>query len=783
MPKKARPNQYLVEHLRSVEEIMLQSKTFVDKNILSLVGKSHDLGKYTKYFQDKLEDPAGKNHPYSSHSEISAIIAYIWLKEVMPTVSNEELLLSYLTVRHHHGFPNIYQQESYWFSPINLKSVNKQARNLIEEFTTIDIFSNKEEKDRLFSILKRIEKITRNLNYKNELEFKELEQTVSSFRRNKKDYFWYFYFLNLFSNLIYADKADSAGVLKKAKTFDSSPESIDKYVIRKHGKPRPKQEEVKNAVLNTLKNHKIEDTYFYTLTAPTGIGKTLTSLQAALYIKKRCGSSRIIYAVPFINIIEQSKNDYKNIFEDIVCHYSFSGIENYQDTSLNIDQALVEIESWEDNIILTTFVQLFHTIIKPSNSSAKKIKNLYNSIIILDEIQSIPEHYKAFIGTMIYFLAKHYKVRFILMTATQPKILEYAIKAGVVEEEIQVLELLPNYKKYFKEQKVRTRLIFHGEPISGDEFCDKIISNHPPETNKQSILIVVNTIRRSKEVFNRLKDEYKNVEYLSTSLISVDRRKVIDKVRKLLKKNEPVILVSTQSIEAGVDVSFDIGYRDIAPWESLVQVAGRINREGNNPTCEVHIVRLGDKDKREDWRIYTDYSIYQVIKIFENNSNIINESKYQEITEQYYEKMLSEAVRDEELNYIEAIKTFNFKKLREFSLIKDIPKNDVFVEIGESPKFLDAYIETLKESPDEKIVNQAFKIPISLASSYARKATRKLLLQEMSKYIVQTNEELPHISNRSSLLKNLNLYWVSPFQVDDFYDEHTGIKDNCSYFW
>jgi phosphomannomutase len=180
---------------------------------------------------------------------------------------------------------------------------------------------------------------------------------------------------------------------------------------------------------------------------------------------------------------------------------------------------------------------------------------------------------------------------------------------------------------------------------------------------------------------------------------------------------------------------------------------------------------------------HTDYSIYQVIKIFENNSNIINESKYQEITEQYYEKMLSEAVRDEELNYIEAIKTFNFKKLREFSLIKDIPKNDVFVEIGESPKFLDAYIETLKESPDEKIVNQAFKIPISLASSYARKATRKLLLQEMSKYIVQTNEELPHISNRSSLLKNLNLYWVSPSQVNDFYDKHTGIKDNCSYFW
>jgi CRISPR-associated endonuclease Cas3-HD len=166
MTKKARPNQYIVDHLKGVEEIMLQPKTFVDKNILSLVGKSHDLGKYTKYFQDKLEDPAGKNHPYSSHSEISAIIAYIWLKEVMPTVSNEELLLSYLTVRHHHGFPNICQQESYWFSPINLKSVNKQARNLIEEFTTIDIFSNKEEKDRLFSILKRIEKITRNLNYK-----------------------------------------------------------------------------------------------------------------------------------------------------------------------------------------------------------------------------------------------------------------------------------------------------------------------------------------------------------------------------------------------------------------------------------------------------------------------------------------------------------------------------------------------------------------------------------------------------------------------------------------
>ena len=741
--KLARPGQLLIDHLKGVENIMVNSPSLVEKEILAITGKNHDIGKYTTYFQDKLE---GRFNSYSSHSDISALITYLQLKEKL---SSQELFCIYLAIKYHHSLPNILNFNH------RFDILCEQASNLKQEINYI----NHPDKKSLSNIFQQIQSI-KDINYS---DLKQLKEARQGFIRNSQDIKWYFYFLNLFSNLVYADKADSANIKRTFQPLTTTIKDIDNYIIQKHGQPSSAKEEIKNEILQTLKNAPhLEETYIFTLTAPTGAGKTLSSLQAALHIKEQCGSSKIIYAVPYINIIEQSKDDYKNIFgQDVFCHYSISGIEDYKDTDLNIDQALIEIESWENNIILTTFVQLFHTIISPRNRTAKKIKNLYNSIIILDEIQAVPENYKALIGAMIFYMAKYYKTRFILMTATQPEILEYANKAEFIQEDVNILTLLPNYKTYFTNQKARTRLIYHPSKITTDELCDHIIKNHPDK--QQSVLIVVNTIKRSKEIYNNLKDIYSNIYYLSTSLYPEHRRAVIKKVKKLIEAGKSVVLVTTQSIEAGVDLDFDIGYRDLAPWESLVQVAGRVNRKGSKPISDVHIIRIKDGDK-EDWKyIYPGYGIQYVMEIFDDYSNIINEPDYQEITELYYEKMLSQSPRDEEVIILKHIKSMNFEALKDFSLIKELPKKDVLIETPRSVKLLKAYIEILKNNPNINLLSVALQQPIKIDidNLFEKNVVKKLIFQELSHYITQTYQDnLDPISKYYPFLNFLDLFWI-----------------------
>ena len=292
------------------------------------------------------------------------------------------------------------------------------------------------------------------------------------------------------------------------------------------------------------------------------------------------------------------------------------------------------------------------------------------------------------------------------MTATQPKILEFGdLLLNESNGGEAPLELLQDHKSYFSQNR-RTRLIpLLEKKLNTEVFASLIASYRSPG---QSMLVVVNTISRSIELFRVLKKSFEKVRdkpivlYLSTNIIPMQRKQIIKKAKELLKREKPVILISTQTIEAGVDLDFDLGFRDLAPLESLIQVAGRVNREGKKGEyLPVYVVSLEDDVQR----VYAFHHIDRTRTLLKNMTEIL-ETEYGNLVQEYYDLSLRDGV-SEESRYIweEGVMNLDFEVLKAFKLINNIDEViDVFVEIPSSedsislaPRLADAYEEALAD--------------------------------------------------------------------------------------
>jgi len=701
------------------------------KELLGIIIDFHDFGKYTSYFQNYVlkQDPV--DYLLKRHSQLGGFVAYNYIEK---QEEKKALLALYLIFLHHSKLINI--------TDISLKLddnlkyiIGKQVVDLKFSFPSIEKeFRIKDIKNFIF--------------YSDERKLRKGFKYWSKKHASIQDYFLINY---LFSLLIEGDKLDASDttpyLLKPIK-----PSSVD----QRYGKPKINNRNLEELTNNEIRNYcreivianlEKEDIlrhYIFTLTAPTGIGKTMTALDFSLKlkdkIKKESGiESRIIYALPFINIIEQALKEYHITLKDqdinILGHYQYADIfgkceqkENTDGAEKGYDQKLMALDTWQADVVITSFVQFFETLISNRNKLLKKFNHFANAIIILDEVQTLRLDQLPLLGATLFYLSKFLKSRIILMTATRPKIFELAQKEILTAQDEKVVpkELFTNYEEVFALFK-RTSI----HPILNDlnsekerrtqEFVSSVFAQK--WSGEKSCLIVCNTVNRSIEIFNLIsvyleENKLQNpIYYLSTNIIPAHRLEQIQIINNDIQQKKAPILIATQVVEAGVDLDFDMGFRDIGPIDSIIQVAGRINRN-NNPNKIHSPLYIVDFDTKATTRVYGLLTYNQAKKSLEQQSYFY-EKDYLKLITEYFNGISEKSSFADSRTLFQSMRTLKYdaddKNTLPVSAFRIIEESDryapVFIEVDENAtEILEKYFQKLTNEISKEEFNKNWNL-------------------------------------------------------------------------
>lgn len=772
----------LMDHLRVVAEsskeiILSKDLNELDKytlgDIAYLIGVSHDFGKYTIYFQDKLKGFRDKKDPLANHGLISSFFSFYLIRQYLEKKCLDSIkpfkylpLIAFFSVKHHHGdlknidddldssnllksgFSNISKQLEN--IKINISQVKSEYSSLLHDYN-IDI---NELFDNLVPYEKRVQ-------YSTEIEdlIIDLDQQLKFKNKTDEELIYYFLALFLYSSLIDSDKRH-AGNVREIERRIINENLVENHILSGPFEEKNKsnikniRDEIRKSVVRNITDPENINKKIFTITAPTGTGKTLTSFSGALKLRKLIkqhldlqSEPRIIYSLPFTSIIDQNYNEFDKVLKQIddfktnesqylLKHHHLSEIcykTEDLDRESDIDESLALIESWESEIVVTTFIQLFYSLIGFKNRSLKKFHNIANSIIILDEAQNIPIEYWNLIRTVLIGMTEYFNCRIILMTATKP----------LIFREGEYTELVDNYHTYFKSPELnRVVLNVDTEKKEIAEFCDQL-----SDWSKNSYLFVFNTIGSSLNFYSLLEPKIKQMNlqfeiyYLSTNILPKERRTRIENIKKLLSNknlennDKKIIVISTQLIEAGVDIDCECVYRDIGPLDSIIQVAGRCNRNKLSNKAEMHLVHLIDEKGNSFAKIY-DPILLDIVKNIFSKRTEIPESEFLQLIDDYFQQAKKRSSSETKLidslyklYFYDKIPDINKKiPISNFKLIEeDFFKIDIFVEIDEdASKVRDKFCEVksikdpLKKKKEFlKIKNQFYDYVISVSKYYA----------------------------------------------------------------
>lgn len=732
---EVRGSKLLCEHIGGTLEkaINAQSKDLnfgIEPELLvkmvERIVRFHDFGKYTSFFQNYLLKKGIVNGTLKQHARIGGITAY----NLFEKQDKRLALISLFVIFRHHtqlcdilDFPKAFNDE--------LQYVFNEQKKDIQAF--ISQIENELEVPDLNSYL----------NYLDEKEIRKSYKHWIIKDAKIRDYFLVNY---MFSLLTEADKLDASctGQYSLKPILESS-------VDERFGKPdmQKKQNlfelsnnEIRNLcraeVVSNIEQVEILNHKIFTLTAPTGIGKTMTALDFALKLKTKLKTktgieSQIIYALPFINIIEQALNEYKSTLPDeikVIGHYQYADVfgknekQNNDDTEQNYNQKLMSVDTWQGDIVITSFVQFFETLIGHRNKLLKKFNHFANAIVILDEVQTLRLDQMPLIGAVLFYLSKFLNTRIILMTATKPKIFELA-QQEILEKEgdkAEPFELLKSNKEIFalfKRTKIVPLLDEKFNNCVAKEFLENIFSIKW-DTSK-SCLIVCNTVNRSIEIYNSISEylvgqELENpVHYLSTNIIPAHRAERIKLIKSEISEGKAPILISTQVVEAGVDLDFDMGFRDLGPIDSIIQVAGRINRN-NNPEkyhSPLYVLDFGDASK-----IYGQITAIQARSALQTNSEF-KEETYFNLIDSYFSNVASKSSFSKFNKIFESMKTLRYdgevtddeRPVSSFRIIEESQFTaSVFIEFDDySAQLRDYYFKKITGKITKEFFEKNFK--------------------------------------------------------------------------
>ncbi|WP_040398787.1 CRISPR-associated helicase/endonuclease Cas3 [Anaerococcus senegalensis] len=597
------------------------------ENISFIVGLFHDIGKIRKEFQEKIKNNSNK---HVDHSSLGGIFIHMLVKKLKKEIEFSSLLKDEDMNYQFNDFCNIiiYSILSH-HGQYNMVRKNKENNYV---FTSIDRMVNLEESYGLYQDLyEKVNKylleekidiceIFKKAFFEYDCIIKKLNEFSASIKDQENSYRAIQFYNSMLTRLILsilksADVKDTINSYEKIiedekydenkKVIHSFVENIDKK-YKSFSKKKSPINLARNDISNQILKRSIEDgSGIYKMDLPTGSGKTLLSLRYGVNQLKFKDKKRFFYITSYLSVLEQNAKVMKDILGNdayILEHHSnVINDENEGDSSENNDEngdsfyqmkRQYLLDDWTKPIVLTTMVQFYNTLFKGKSSNIRRFKSMINSVIILDELQSLPVDVLYPTNLILNFMKVVMKANIILSTATQPTFdynnLVYKLNYGDFEEKnVDLVNLSKDKEEVFKRTKVK---IYSNGKESNLEDLKKLII----ENSNKSVLTILNTKKAVKNTYESLKniiDEDK-LYYLTTNLHSVDRLRIIEKIKNKLKNDENIVVISTQLIEAGVDVDFEIVIRSFTGIDSIIQSMGRCNREGKRKIGIVYLINL-----------------------------------------------------------------------------------------------------------------------------------------------------------------------------------------------
>lgn len=764
---ESHPGRPLNDHLCDVAGRLRACKAV--PGWLPVTGLFHDLGKATNYFQSYLHGEAAPLE-LKRHAELGALWLLGFLMEhCLPngSLSAVEAALAFLFVRRHHGRLDDLQ-DSLLLDQAGIDRVRRQVAAMdlrgIQEW----LF------DQLAVLVPGV--------VFDQGSFTKLRVAATlTLKDNKSDAEAMIRFqsaLRGFGSLIESDRDSAAGYAPGY--FDLSPQLRPQHIDRFRAAGNfgananalvcQARELVFQSAVDSVDQGAPDVGHVWTLTVPTGAGKTLAAVAWA--VKRRehrlnagLADHSIVYALPFTSIIDQNAAVMRRLFDAAGVSENTLAIHHHLAEAGEIAQSGEEslarswVEGWRADIICTTFVQVVNALFHGTTTDARRFSHLTGSILILDEVQAFPAELWPVLRTALLCLSQHWGTDVLLMTATQP-----ALFAKVDTKEIGPGTLPVDVAQAFDRYDLAVEL---NEAMTIESLLARIIEDSGAQ-NPRSCLIILNTVKDALNLYKLLANDARIQSHvlfhLSTNLRPKDRGRILAEIQRCVK---PHILVATQVVEAGVDLSFDVVFRALAPIDAIVQAAGRCNRHGVGRRGLVHVFDLEDSQGIFVYgTIHMGLAREMLSRLANEVGRSLREPELAQLVNEYFSELDQRIGHSSASKAMEAVRMLQFaalrgegqdrdRKVKQVQLIEDrLDRISHFVETDES----DAQVWTN--------LCEALAIPDTFI--------RRQQLRRLRAKVAQRVVEVPRRYAMANDSPNARPVYVPRDQAFDVYDTRTG---------
>ena len=794
------------------------------EEFMRLAGYLHDCGKADRFFQDLIR---GRTKRKVNHSSAGGKILddYIRMDEELTALKNSKLkfqyfqeCLTYILFSHHGLYDLIVYGTSEYTTYQRLRYDESEEYHYHEDVVPFVQIMDQEMVDRG---KKSITDLIKNAYLEFEmiyLKLKKLVQKNSKSDKRKEEKAYYISCLTrlCLSILKEADIYDSANAFLKSKqriwkeeeqllVWKHAYKHVEDMYHKYESNPNPSRlNQYRNEIAVEVKRAAFErKDGIFKLELPTGAGKTKAGMRYALVNANQYKKSRVVYVTAYLSVLEQNAGEIKNILkmEEAVLEHHSNMIEEKKTSDNEGDEEEYSLsaylkDSWEQPVILTTMVQFLNTLYKDKASNIRRFCKLINSVIIMDEVQSLPMKVVSNLNLMMNFMKEIMKCNIVHCTATQPafdsEILNYPVYYGDKEDKhVQITEQDWRRKDCFERVDFYNLTGVQAQEVLSTEELSELITEQLQVYD--SCLVILNTKKAVLKLYDFLeKTQEAEIIYLTTNLCAAHRLDIISELKKKLlhnRKNKDkechkLICISTQLVEAGVDLDFDIVYRSLAGIDSLIQCAGRCNREGkleregNSIRGKLFIMKYREENlsKLQDIKEAANASEYAIRTYYEKSEDTDSLLRMETLQKPYFEKYYASNLG--KLDYNDAKRGSNMveelgmnlkgraeyftrehseKRPVMFQAFRTAAENFQLIEEGTTGIIVSYHNQELLDRLEEAVNEKSY-------------GEIKVLLQQLQRYTINvylSEEMMPFLVE----YKEYNVY----FLLKQYYNENKGI--------